>query len=135
MFNLFSNMKDNALSCWFYFGTSFVRMLPHAYDLYRAHNYDEQDDYGSYYYYADPSADYYSTAWDIGIPLASLVFAVIILLQQRLGGSCILPRRFRRSQEGYQKVPMGTTIPEEEEEREKVKGKEREEAVEASNNV
>ena len=92
MFNLFSNMKENALSCWFYFGTSFVRMLPHAFDLYRAHNYDEQDDdYGFYYYYADPSADYYSTTLDIVIPLASFMFAVIILLQQRFGGCCVVP--------------------------------------------
>ncbi|KAI9086040.1 hypothetical protein K1719_032117 [Acacia pycnantha] len=140
MFNLFSNMKDNALSCWFYFGTSFVRMLPHAYDLYRAHNYDDQDDdYGFYYYYADPSADFYSTTWDIVIPLGSLMFAVIILLQQRFGGCCVVPRRFRSSQEGYQKVPM-VTIPEEEEgekenekekerEKENEKEKEREEAV------
>ncbi|XP_028807504.1 uncharacterized protein LOC114762211 [Neltuma alba] len=130
VFNLFSNMKDNALSCWFYFGTSFVRTLPHAYDLYRAQNYDEQDN--GFYYYADPTADYYSTDWDIVIPLGSLLFAVIILLQQRFGGSCVLPRRFRRSQEGYQKVPMAT-IPEEEEEGGKEKEKEREEAVEACN--
>ncbi|MQL05383.1 DUF2921 domain-containing protein, partial [Escherichia coli] len=31
--NLFSNMKENVLSCSFYFGTTFVRLLPHAYDL------------------------------------------------------------------------------------------------------
>ncbi|KAK4255796.1 hypothetical protein QN277_008747 [Acacia crassicarpa] len=125
MFNLFSNMKENALSSWFYFGTSFVRMLPHAYDLYRAHIYDGQDDdNGFYYYYADPSADYYSTTWDIVIPLGSLMFAVIILLQQRFGGCCVVPRRFRSSHEGYQKVPM-VTIPEEEGEKEK----EREETV------
>ncbi|MCI24119.1 hypothetical protein A2U01_0045302, partial [Trifolium medium] len=36
--NLFSNMNENVLSCSFYFGTTFVRLLPHAYDLYRAHN-------------------------------------------------------------------------------------------------
>ena len=33
--NLFLNMRDNVLSFSFYFGTTFVRLLPHAYDLYR----------------------------------------------------------------------------------------------------
>lgn len=114
MFNLFSNRKENALSCLFYFGTSFVRVLPHAYDLYRAHTYD--DKYYDSYYYADPSEDFYSTAWDIVIPLGSLVFAVIIFLQQRFGGRCVLPRRFRRPEGGYEKVPMVVTEAEEEKE-------------------
>ncbi|KAI4322936.1 hypothetical protein L6164_022584 [Bauhinia variegata] len=100
--NMFSNLRDNALSYSFYFGTTFVRLLPHAYDLYRAHNYFHPDK-GSYYY-ADPSADFYSTAWDIVIPFVGTLFAVIIYLQQWLGGQCILPRRFKGSQV-YEKVP------------------------------
>lgn len=115
MFNLFSNVKEKALSCSFYFGTSLVRMLPHAYDLYRAHNYVEQDNYGSYYY-ADPATDLYSTAWDIVIPLGVLLFAVIIFLQQVFGGRCFLPRRFRKSE--YEKVPMEENKVEGEEEKE-----------------
>ncbi|XP_029128709.1 uncharacterized protein LOC109805727 [Cajanus cajan] len=103
--NLFSNMRDNVLSCSFYFGTTFVRLLPHAYDLYRAHS-DAPQDNGSYYY-ADPSEDFYSTAWDIAIPLGGILFAIIIYLQQRFGAHCILPHRFKGSKV-YEKLPVVT---------------------------
>lgn len=101
--NLFSNMNENVLSCSFYFGTTFVRLLPHAYDLYRAHNYADQDS-DLYFFYADPSQDFYSTSWDICIPLVGIVFAIIIYLQQRFGAQCVLPHRFKGSK-GYAKVP------------------------------
>jgi len=101
--NLFSNMSGNVLSCSFYFGTTFVRLLPHAYDLYRTHT-DDPLGNGSYYY-ADPSEDFYSTAWDIAIPLGGFFFAVIIFLQQRFGAHYVLPQRFKRV---YQKVPVVT---------------------------
>ncbi|TKY49102.1 hypothetical protein E2542_SST26528 [Spatholobus suberectus] len=103
--NLFSNMRDNVLSCSFYFGTTFVRLLPHAYDLYRTHNFARLDN-GSYFY-ADPSADFYSTAWDIVIPLGGVMFAIIIYLQQRFGAHCILPQRFK-GYNVYEKVPVVT---------------------------
>ncbi|KAK7324581.1 hypothetical protein VNO77_28255 [Canavalia gladiata] len=103
--NLFSNMRENVLSCSFYFGTTFVRLLPHAYDLYRIHNYSRLDN-GSYFY-ADPSADFYSTAWDIVIPLGGILFAIIIYLQQRFGAHYILPHRFKGSKV-YEKVPVVT---------------------------
>ncbi|XP_061367917.1 uncharacterized protein LOC133310940 [Gastrolobium bilobum] len=103
--NLFTNMRENVLSCSFYFGTTFVRLLPHAYDLYRTHNYALQDN-GSYFY-ADPSADFYSTAWDIVIPLGGILFAIIIYLQQHFGAHYILPHRFKGSKV-YEKVPVVT---------------------------
>lgn len=113
--NLFSNIREiNVLSCSFYFGTTFVRLLPHAYDLYRAHNYARLGDAHNYarlgdgsYYYADPSADFYSTSWDIVIPLGGILFAIIIYLQQRFGAHCVLPSRFRGSNV-YEKVPVVT---------------------------
>jgi len=101
--NLFSNMRENVLSCSFYFGTTFVRLLPHAYDLYRAHNYGQLDN-GSYIY-ANPSADFYSTSWDIAIPLGGIAFAIIIFLQQRFGAHCVLPQKLKGSQV-YEKVPV-----------------------------
>ncbi|XP_014499588.1 uncharacterized protein LOC106760696 [Vigna radiata var. radiata] len=101
--NLFSNMRENVLSCSFYFGTTFVRLLPHAYDLYRTHNYAQLDN-GSYIY-ADPSADFYSTSWDIVIPLGGIAFAIIIFLQQRFGAHCVLPQKLRGSKV-YEKVPV-----------------------------
>ncbi|KAJ1401893.1 hypothetical protein SESBI_28417 [Sesbania bispinosa] len=103
--NLFSNMRENVLSCSFYSGTTFVRLLPHAYDLYRTHFAAGQDN-GSYYY-ADPSEDFYSTAWDIVIPLGGILLAIIIYLQQRFGPHYILPHRFKGSKV-YEKVPVVT---------------------------
>ncbi|PRQ28937.1 hypothetical protein RchiOBHm_Chr5g0008391 [Rosa chinensis] len=39
LFNLFFNSGEKALTCAFYFGTTIIRLLPHAYDLYRAHTF------------------------------------------------------------------------------------------------
>ncbi|POO00069.1 hypothetical protein TorRG33x02_041960 [Trema orientale] len=103
LFNLFSNSGEKALAPLFYTGTTLVRLLPHAYDLYRAHA------YASYlnlsYIYASHIIDFYSTAWNIVIPFGGLLFAVLISLQQRFGGRFILPRRFRQSSV-YEKVPV-----------------------------
>ncbi|KAJ0045115.1 hypothetical protein Pint_04559 [Pistacia integerrima] len=101
LLNAFSNSKENVLSCSFYIGTTFVRLLPHAYDLYRAHSYSSV---GSYIYGAR-DLDFYSTAWDVIIPLGGLLFAAIIFLQQRFGSQCILPQKLREG-EGYEKVPV-----------------------------
>ncbi|CAK8535117.1 unnamed protein product [Lathyrus sativus] len=103
--NLFSNMNENVLSSSFYFGTTFVRLLPHAYDFYRMRNYARLVD-GSYFY-ANPNADFYSTSWDIVIPLGGVLFAILIYLQQRFGAQCVLPHRFR-GPKVYEKVPTVT---------------------------
>lgn len=105
MMNMFSNMKEDALCGPFYLGTSFLRVLPHVYDLYRTSQYGRQ--YSGSYFYADPSADFYSTAWDLAIIVGCHLFALIVYLQQCFGGSCILPSRFRGS-ETYEMVPLGT---------------------------
>ncbi|KAA8523898.1 hypothetical protein F0562_010321 [Nyssa sinensis] len=104
LFNVFQISKESSLSRSFYIGTTFVRLLPHAYDLYRAHNYVQRHFDGSYFY-ANPTADFYSTVWDIIIPLGGMLFAVIIYLQQKFGGRCILPGKFRESR-AYEKVPV-----------------------------
>ncbi|CAI8593113.1 unnamed protein product [Vicia faba] len=105
--NLVSNMNENVLSRSFYFGTTFVRLLPHGYDLYRARNYARLVN-GSYFY-ANPNADFYSTSWDIVIPLGGILFAIIIYLQQRFGAQCVLPPRFR-GPKVYEKVPVATEV-------------------------
>ncbi|XP_059663999.1 uncharacterized protein LOC132309732 [Cornus florida] len=104
LLNIFQISRENALSRSFYIGTTFVRLQPHAYDLYRAHNFVPQRFNGSYMY-ANPTADFYSTAWDVIIPCGGIIFAVIIFLQQRFGGRRILPRRFREL-ELNEKVPV-----------------------------
>ncbi|KAK6946722.1 Protein of unknown function DUF2921 [Dillenia turbinata] len=103
LLNMFFNSKEAALSRFFYMGTTAVRLLPHCYDLYRAYKYVNW--YDGSYYFADHGADYYSTAWDIIIPCGGLVFAIFIFLQQKFGGRCVLPRKFREYQE-YEKVPV-----------------------------
>lgn len=104
VFNVFSNTREKALAPSFYIGITVVRLLPHAYDLYRAH-------VSNWYaggIYADPGMDYYSTIWDITISIGGFVFIVLIYLQQRFGGCCFLPRRFRERGE-YEKVPVVST--------------------------
>ncbi|XWS11036.1 hypothetical protein CRYUN_Cryun38cG0049100 [Craigia yunnanensis] len=104
LFNMFQNSRKQALSRFFYIGITLVRLVPHGYDLYRAHNYVDVDDS---YIYADPAADYYSTAWDFIIPVLGLSFAAIIYLQQRFGGRCFLPKRFQESVI-YEELPVAS---------------------------
>ncbi|KAH6775645.1 hypothetical protein C2S52_013206 [Perilla frutescens var. hirtella] len=99
--NILSGSAEKALSQPFYIGTSVVRLVPHAYDQYRAHNYPEYDLKAATYYYANPAADFYSTAWDIIISCGVVGLAVVVFVQQRCGGRCILPQRL----ELYEKVP------------------------------
>ncbi|KAL5989880.1 hypothetical protein ACLOJK_010775 [Asimina triloba] len=103
LLNIFCNSQDKALAPSFYIGTTIVRTLPHAYDAYRAHEYAPR--FVPSYIYANPDADLYSPAWDIIIPCAGLLFAIIIYLQQRFGGAFMLPQRYRQSLQ-YDKVPV-----------------------------
>ncbi|PSS16185.1 Anaerobic sulfatase-maturating enzyme like [Actinidia chinensis var. chinensis] len=101
LLNIFRFSRENVLSHWFYIGTTFVRLLPHAYDLYRVQNFARD---GSYFY-AVPSADFYSPIWDVIIPCGGVLLAGVIFLQQRYGGHCFLLRRFREA-EVYEKLPV-----------------------------
>ncbi|KAF6141993.1 hypothetical protein GIB67_037961 [Kingdonia uniflora] len=101
--NLFTRSKDTALSPAIYAGVTAVRLLPHVYDLYRVHS--SIPYYDMTYIYANPSGDFFSTAWDVIIPCGGLFFAIVIFLQQRFGGQWILPRRFSDSV-GYEKVSI-----------------------------
>lgn len=103
LLNIFHNSRENALSRFFYIGLTVVRLVPHAYDIYRAQNYVQEFD-GSYIY-ADPAAYIYSIGWDVAILFVGLLFAAIIHFQQQFGGRCLLPRRFREL-EVYEKIPQ-----------------------------
>lgn len=100
LLNVFVGSAEKALSHSFYMGTSAVRIVPHAYNQYRMHNYPMYD-LNTTYYYANPAADFYSTAWDIVIPCGIIWLAVVVFFQQRHGGRCIIPKRL----EMYEKVP------------------------------
>ncbi|XVF18844.1 hypothetical protein REPUB_Repub11eG0057800 [Reevesia pubescens] len=101
IFNIFQNSRANALSYFFYIGTTIIHLLPHGYDLYRAHKYAQE--FAWSYIYADPDADFYSTAWDFVILVLGLFSAAIIYLQQRYGGCWFLRHRFQ-DQEIYEMV-------------------------------
>ncbi|KAI8557784.1 hypothetical protein RHMOL_Rhmol04G0036900 [Rhododendron molle] len=88
LFNIFQVSTKNALSYLFYIGTTCVRLLPRAYDLYLTHSDLRLQFYGAYIF-ANPDADFYSTIWDIFISYGVVMFAVVIYLQQRLGGRCL----------------------------------------------
>ncbi|KAK8330767.1 hypothetical protein V6Z12_A10G028800 [Gossypium hirsutum] len=103
LFNIFSKSNETALAASFYIGTTLVRLLPHAYDLYRAHSSSGYLDLS--YIYANHKMDFYSTAWDIIIPCGGLLFAIFVFLQQRYGGQYLLPKRFRKDAV-YEKVSV-----------------------------
>ncbi|KAL7583299.1 hypothetical protein Lser_V15G45324 [Lactuca serriola] len=102
--NIFQISKGNALSYLFYIGNTFVRLLPHAYDLYRGEE-NISHQFHRFYLYANPGADFYSPSWDVFIACGGFVFAVIVFLQQRFGGRFMLPKRFRETV-GYERVPV-----------------------------
>ncbi|KAL8119620.1 uncharacterized protein LOC141724372 [Apium graveolens] len=104
IFNLFCDSKVKALDPFFYVGTTLLRLLPHAYDLYRAHS----SSWSFTYIYANPRMDYYSTVWDISICCAGVLFVFIIFLQQQFGGRFFLPRRYKENVL-YEKVPVTGT--------------------------
>ncbi|KAM5585992.1 hypothetical protein ABKV19_005087 [Rosa sericea] len=103
LLNMVCKSKEKALSVSFYIGTTLVRVLPHAYDLYRTHN-SVHHQLNESYIYASPVADFYSTSWDVIIPIGCLLFSVIIFLQQKFGGRCFLPQKLRELG-SYEKVP------------------------------
>ncbi|KAK9048434.1 hypothetical protein SSX86_032602 [Deinandra increscens subsp. villosa] len=103
--NIFQFSKGNALSLSFYIGTTFVRLLPHAYDLYRGQRYISHQ-FDRLYIYANPRADFYSPSWDIVIVCGGLVLAFIVFLQQCFGGRFMFPKRFQEEQFEYEVVPV-----------------------------
>lgn len=101
--NIILNSKDKALAPLFYIGTTAVRALPHLYDAYRARNFMPYFNFS--YIYASPDGDYYSTSWDIVIPIGGVILTVLIFLQQQFSGNCFLPQRFRKHGE-YEMAPV-----------------------------
>ncbi|PKI37625.1 hypothetical protein CRG98_041918 [Punica granatum] len=105
LLNLLRDSTEKVLSTPFYVGTTLVRLVPHGYDLWRGHNFVQTQFDGSYIY-GTPDTDFYSTAWDVIIPFGGITFAAIVYLQQRFGGCCIIPPKFRKNSISYEKVPV-----------------------------
>eukprot|EP00253_Pinus_taeda_P025213 PITA_25213 len=89
--NFFSDTKMIILVPYFYIGITLARSIPHVYDACRVIPL-----YSSSYFYAIPDLDFYSTAWDIVIDFGALPLALIVFLQQRFGGRCISPSKFKK---------------------------------------
>ncbi|KAM2049150.1 hypothetical protein ACFX1T_007600 [Malus domestica] len=84
--NTFCNSNQKALSVSCYIGTTSIRVLPHAYDLYRArsHHHSRQQ-LNESYIYASPTTDCFLQssihlgliyfAWDVIVPFGGLLLA------------------------------------------------------------
>ena len=88
------DVRDAALSPPFYCGMTFVRLLPHLYDIVRKFEFFSLK--SRRYYYASPSWNFYSISWDAVIPCGSLLCALLIFLQQRYGGAFLWIPFWRR---------------------------------------
>ncbi|CAO1947968.1 unnamed protein product, partial [Urochloa humidicola] len=71
-----------ALSPWFYAGGTVVRAMPHVYDVIRARGYVPS--IRPSYIYASPRYDRFGVVWDVVVPCAAALLAVLLFLQQRV---------------------------------------------------
>jgi hypothetical protein len=95
--NAFSGGKVRAVSPWFYVGGTVVRALPHVYDVIRSQGY--MPSLKPSKVYASPLDDRFGVAWDIVVPCGAALLAVLLFLQQRLGGTGTSLFRSRRTGE------------------------------------
>lgn len=96
LLNMLMNSKGSVLTPPFYFGTTLLSLPPHLYNLYL----DHIDVHEHLLLEVVPQA---FASGDIIISLSGLMFAAVIVLQQKFGGRCILPQRFRERDE-YEKA-------------------------------
>ncbi|CAO2165927.1 unnamed protein product [Urochloa humidicola] len=71
-----------ALSPWFYAGGTVVRAMPHVYDVIRARGYVPT--IRPSYVYASPRYDRFGVVWDVVVPCAAALLALLLFLQQRV---------------------------------------------------
>ncbi|KAJ7292351.1 hypothetical protein O6H91_14G067600 [Diphasiastrum complanatum] len=103
--NFLWGVQEKPLSRIFYGGMTGLRSLPHLYDAYRTYKFIPQ--YSGDYFYATPESDFFSLIWDIFIPCVGLLLALAIFLQQKFGGRCIIPSKWRGNPT-YQKISPPT---------------------------
>jgi len=84
------------VSPWFYVGGTVVRTMPHVYDAIRSRGYVPSAMLSNVY--ASPRDDRFGVEWDVAVPCGAAVLAVLLFLQQRLGGVVVFGSR-RRSGE------------------------------------
>ncbi|KAG8055863.1 hypothetical protein GUJ93_ZPchr0001g30727 [Zizania palustris] len=91
IFNAFSASRVRAISPWFYVGGTVLRAAPHVYDVFRARSYVPS--LRPSYVYAGPRDDLFGVAWDVAVPLGAASLALLLFLQQRLGGAFFVKGR------------------------------------------
>ncbi|KAK2968457.1 hypothetical protein RJ640_004463 [Escallonia rubra] len=130
LLNIFEVSRERCLSPWFYLGMTFVGLVPQAYPLYirriwLASSNDQFPCVGllpqaqasplyirrtwlaSFNYqfcYNLKTGDNWGS-WDAIFLCADVAFAGVIYMQQRFGGRCFLPRRFKKVQVS-EKAPL-----------------------------
>ncbi|GJN18086.1 hypothetical protein PR202_gb05207 [Eleusine coracana subsp. coracana] len=101
VWNAFLGLRVQALSPWFYGGVSLVRAAPHVYDVFRRRSCVPS--LTPSYVYAGPRDDLFGVTWDVAVPCGAALLAVLVFLQQRLGGAFLCGVKGRRPG-GYEKV-------------------------------
>ncbi|XP_072149750.1 uncharacterized protein [Setaria viridis] len=80
-----------AISPWFYAGGTVVRGMPRVYNAIRARGYAPSMTPSNVY--ASPRDDRFGVAWDVAVPCGAALLAVLLFLQQRLGGAFLFGSR------------------------------------------
>ncbi|KAL5203370.1 hypothetical protein ABZP36_014322 [Zizania latifolia] len=104
--NAYSGSKVKALSPGFYVGNTIIRAPPHVYDVFRAKHFVRS--LRPSYRFANPRNHLFNLTWDIAIPCGVTLLSVLLLFQQRLGGSFFLCSKNRKSSE-YEMVSTVST--------------------------
>lgn len=93
--NAISGSGVKAISPWFYVGGTVIRVAPHVYDVVRAHRYVPSVRLSSYIYASPRDGLFGSVPWDVLVSCLAVSLALLLFLQQRLGGDFFLRRKSR----------------------------------------
>ncbi|TVU35521.1 hypothetical protein EJB05_17417, partial [Eragrostis curvula] len=102
--NAVSGSSAKAISPWFYFGGTVTRLAPHVYDAVRVRppRYGYAQKMEPSYVYASPRDGLFGVAWDVVVTCGAATLALLLFLQQRLGGDFFQRSRCRSN--GYEMV-------------------------------
>ncbi|KAI4326073.1 hypothetical protein MLD38_031423 [Melastoma candidum] len=98
LLNILANSKQKALSSYFYSGISVIRLLPHARYIHSSRHYYLSERFLEYHMIDIPEEHnlfFKLIAGEIMSCLGIIALAVIVHCQQRFGGTCVIPERFR----------------------------------------
>lgn len=79
--NLVWQIDCKPLRKFYFIGITLVRLFPHIYDYVRAPSLNPY--FAEEYEFVNPSSDFYSKFGDIAIPVAAILLAIVVYVQQR----------------------------------------------------